>query len=127
MTKRFPIRLDPVWRIPLLAIGARPASSHVEVGDGLVKLRFGLYKAEVPRDDIAGAVHQPWPWYQGIGIRLGPHGIGLIGSTEGVVQVHLRQPLPFTVLPGVKMSFDGFYVSLADPDAFIAEMQPSAI
>jgi hypothetical protein len=58
-------------------------------------------------------------WY-GLGHRLGPDGIGYVGSTHYVVEIKLKAAQPFNMLLGIKASYASFYVSVDKPDEFIA-------
>ncbi|WP_375769234.1 hypothetical protein NR798_47455 [Archangium gephyra] len=106
---------------PLLALfGGTRSRSYVEVEPDSVTFRFGSFEARVPRADVSGTARVPWPLYRGIGWRLGSDAVGLIGSLQNVVEVRLRQPHRMSVI--VPVMARRVFVSLADPDAFLAEL-----
>lgn len=117
---RFPMKIDTVWRGPVLIGGATRANSYVEVTDGAVTFRFGaLFNRTVPRSEIVEAYRRDWPWWYGIGWRSNLRGvIGLIGSYQGVVEVKLAtRQRAWAVFP-----CDRIAVSLEDPEGFIAAL-----
>ncbi|HET7035042.1 MAG TPA: hypothetical protein VFI42_05105 [Thermomicrobiaceae bacterium] len=120
---RFAIRRAPIWR-PLLALfGATAGHSWVDVEPDKVVAQFGSYHLEIPRDNIEQAERGAWPWLGGIGWRVGLGGtLGLIGSMDGVVHLHLRQPQRRRLL-GIPIRVRNVYVSLEDPNGFLAALE----
>lgn len=117
---RHAMKLGP-WS-PLLALfGGTPSRSYVEVEPGTVTFRFGTFEARIPRADISGASRERWPLLGGIGWRVGPGTVGLIGSLENVVEVRLRQPHRVSVF-WLPVKARRVFVSLADPEAFLADL-----
>ena len=115
---RFSFRLDPLWRGPLLLIGARRSGAWVDLGEEALQLRFGFFSARIPLADVHGARRIDWPFYYGIGVRLAPRRtIGYIGSQRGVVEVRLRRARRFSVI--VPVERERVALSLQAPDAFI--------
>jgi hypothetical protein len=91
--EKFRIARDWAWRLPLLVVGATEASSYVTLGAEAVEIRFGFTTLEVPYADIRAVSQREWSWLLGIGVRIaGDKTLGLIGSTEGVVQIALHGP-----------------------------------
>lgn len=125
-TKHFPMKIDAAWRIPMALIGATPSSSYAEVTDDNVRFRCGLaFDRTIPRDEIAGVDQRGWPWWMGIGLRTNLRGlIGLIGSTDGVVEVLLRtRSRAWGVFPCNRIA-----ISVQDPEGLVAaiESEPEA-
>ena len=115
----FEIRRDLVWKAPLLIIGAVESNSWVKVSDSALEIEFGSYKTTIDVADIVSLEPIEWPLWQGIGIRLNfQKAIGLIGSTDGVVQLKLRQPN----VSFLGVGCDTVAISLVDPEAFIAQL-----
>jgi hypothetical protein len=127
MSKRYPMRLDPVWRVVLALFVGTPANSYVEIGEHAVRFRFGWpFDQSVPLDQIAGVGRTTWPFLGGIGWRLATRGrIGLIGSLRGVVEVQLRSALRVRLL-GIPWRCRAIVVSLEDPDGFVAALRAAA-
>ncbi|WP_434416508.1 hypothetical protein [Nannocystis pusilla] len=122
----FPIRITPLLRpllFPLRASGERAA---VHVGGGHVEVEFGvLFHGSFALEQIEHVSRSTWPWWSGLGLRIGARGrVGLIGSLEGVVCIHfnrpqrVRAPLPWRCRE--------LYLSLHDPDGFIATVEAAA-
>ena len=119
---KFPIRLDGVWRAPLLVIGATPKRAFVEIEGDVISCRYGWWRDRIALADIVSAKPMPWRWYWGIGMRIAPdRTLGLIGSTKGVVVMQLQQERVFKV--PFKMRFRHLAVSLEDPDAFMTALR----
>ena len=115
-SQTFSLRRDPLWRVPLVLIGAVEATSQVVVREGLLDIRFGFYRARIPAAQVVGATPTPWPLHQGIGIRIGrDRTLALVGSTQGAVRLTLTDKA---------VSFLGFrssslVLSLDDPEGFV--------
>ncbi|HEY3358961.1 MAG TPA: hypothetical protein VGQ83_37270 [Polyangia bacterium] len=126
LASRYPMRLDRLWRLPLLVVGATPARARVEVDrDGLI-FHFGLFRLTVPLGNVAGATRSTWSILHGIGIRVSFGGtLGLIGSTAGVAAVHLKEPQLVRLLV-FQVRCSHIVVSLEDPDAFVRDLEQRA-
>ena len=120
---RFDIHIDTLWRAPLLIIGATQAESWVDVGDTEIDIKMGIGHEHLPIGNIAGADPAEWSLFYGIGHRLGHNGIGYVGSTHNVVEIKLKEPQAFNMLLGFKASYSSFYVSVDDPEAFMAAVR----
>jgi hypothetical protein len=118
---RFQIRIDPIWRAPLLLGGATRNNSHVELTDAGVRFRFGLlFDRLVPYDEIKAVFGRSWPLLYGIGWRSNLRGvIGLTGSYHDVVEVRLKRRIgrAWGVFP-----VDRICVSLEEPERFVYEL-----
>ena len=89
----FEISRDPLWRLPLLIIGATESRSVATLEDDTIDLRFGFAHVRIPYANIADVRGREWSWVLGIGIRVaGDKTLGLVGSTRGVVQIAFREP-----------------------------------
>ena len=118
----FPIARSGMWRAPLLIIGATESRSVATLGDDAVDLLFGIAHVRVPYANVREVRRRDWSFWLGIGIRIASDKtLGLIGSTEGVVQIALREP----TVPGVLFMRwpRNVAVSLDDPDGFIREVE----
>lgn len=112
-----------IFRPLLTALGGTGEASYVDVGPTTVRFRFGLlFDEEVPRVALARVRRGRWPWYGGIGWRLGAGGaVGLIGSLDGVVEIELREPRRVRLL-GIPWRCRRIFVSLEDPAGFLREL-----
>ncbi len=122
------MRLSPAWRPLFLLFGARQSNSFAELGDGVLRLRFGLlFDERFPTADVIGVVQRPWPWWRGIGWRTDFRGhVSLIGGYGRVSEVRLRNKRRVSgLLPlsGRWLSCDRISISLQDPAAFQVALQ----
>jgi len=122
---RFNIRIDAIWRAPLLLGGASPQNSYVFLGDDGMHFRFGLlFNRTIPYDQVAAVFPRAWPFLYGIGWRSNLRGvIGLTGSYHDVVEVRLAKRIGNWA--GV-FPCDRIAVSLEEPEAFIEEVSRRA-
>lgn len=120
---RFQMRLDPWWQPLLLAGGATPSNSYLELDEETLTVRFGvLFRDEIPRANIEGASETDWPWWMGVGWRTNLRDLaGLIGSYRGVVEVRLDTPQRVWRL----LSCRRLAVSLEEPQAFLDALTAS--
>jgi len=115
---RFPIRIDAIWRAPLLAGGATARNSYVALTDEGVHFRFGLlFNRTIPYEQVNAAFPRSWPLLYGVGWRSNLRGvIGLIGSYHDVVEVRLKTRSRAWALI---FPCDRIAVSLEDPERFV--------
>lgn len=120
MAERFQMRLDSWWRPLLLVGGALPGNSYVEIDGDELHLRFGaFFDHTIPRAQVISAEKRSWPLWRGVGWRGNLSGrVGLIGSTEGVVELELSEPLRYWgLMRGTRIA-----VSLEQPELFLAAL-----
>jgi hypothetical protein len=118
----FRIERGTLWRAPLALIGATESRSVATLDDEAVDLRFGIAHVRIPYADIRDLAARDWSWWLGVGIRIaGDKTLGLIGSTQGVVQIALKAPTVKGVL--FMRHPRNVAVSLAEPEAFIDAVQ----
>ncbi len=117
----FPIEIATLWRGPLLLIGATPKKAYAVLGDSALALRFGWWKLALDYEKISAVRLGTWPWYLGVGMRLGPEeGLGLIGRTGPTAIITLREAMTFKVpFPLSRRRLD---LSVAQPEAFAAAL-----
>ena len=122
---QYPIEISPVMR-PLFAIfGFRRPSSYVELDDVGLTVRFGTAHERIPLAAIRSVSRLRWPFYYGLGAKLGPGGtVAYVGSFAGVVRIDFADTRPMNVWgPFERGAATGVIVSVADADAFIAALQ----
>jgi hypothetical protein len=118
---RFNIRIDAIWRAPLLVVGATAQNCYVILGDDGMHFRFGWgFNRTVPYEQVAAIFPRSWPILYGVGVRSNLRGvIGLTGSFHDVVEVRLKKRAGnWAVIYPV----DRIAVSLEEPEEFIAEL-----
>jgi hypothetical protein len=108
--------------VPLLVLGATPGRAWVDLDhEGLVA-HFGLFRLSLPMNVVAGGTSSTWPLLYGIGLRLSfDRTLGLIGSTHGVVTVHLRRPYPARLL-FFEVLCKHLAISVEDPVGFLRDL-----
>ena len=120
--REFTIARSPVWRMPLLLIGATAERSRVTLEDEVLDVRFGAAHVRIPYANIRAVTPRAWRWWLGIGIRIaGDKTLGLVGSTTGVVQIALKAPSVEGVL--FMRHPHNIAVSLEDPDGFVQAVE----
>lgn len=122
---RFAIRIATAWR-PLFALfGFRPESSYVELDDQSLVVSFGTAKESIPLQKIAGASRRNWPFFYGLGPKLGPKGgVSYVGSTSDVVEIRLAEPCELNVWgPFRRKNARCVTVSIENADAFVDALQ----
>ena len=124
--RRFAIKRSPWWR-PLLALfGATAERAYLEVDRERLVARFGWYRLEVPRAEVAAVEPARWRWWGGIGWRSDLRGsLGLIGATAPVLRLRLARPHP-TRLLGIPFRLRELYVSVDDPAGVRAALEARA-
>ena len=114
---RFEIKRG-AWR-PLLALmGGTKTRSYVELTDEELTLRFGFLEETMPRSHVVQARAARWPAWGGVGWRIGPGTLGLIGALSGIVELEL-EPAHRTRVLWIPMDYRRVFISLVEPEAFL--------
>jgi hypothetical protein len=109
--------LEPV----LHTFGVTRENSFVAIHIDEVEVAMGRWFHErIAFDQIAAIAPSEWPWWGGLGVKLHHHGIGVVGSTEGVVNLGFKAPQALRAV----FSFEAeqLWVSLEDRDGFLAAL-----
>jgi hypothetical protein len=119
-TTRFAIRVDPSFRGLFAALGAGSRHDVVELGDQWVQVRLGwLFKVRIPRTTVASVQHHA-DMFGGWGAH-GWRGRWLVnGSSAGIVELDLEPGQRAWLLGVWPLTLRVLYVSLEDPDGFLA-------
>jgi len=121
MSGRFQILRSPLIIPAFTIFGATRAKSYVElIQDGL-HVRFGfLFNHSLDLSVMGSVEHSQWPWYLGLGCRIGTGGrFAVVGSTKNVVRIAFKEPQEIPALFSWKYKTQFFYLSLEQPDEFI--------
>jgi hypothetical protein len=93
MEATFPLRLSR-WALPFLL----PLSPHrptVEVTPDTVEIRMGLLgSASVPLRLVDRIGAMDWPWWGGVGARLGKGLVAFVAAPGEVAVLELTHPIP---------------------------------
>jgi hypothetical protein len=117
---RFPISITHNFLLePIMhTFGAKPEVCYAELHDKDLEVRFGIWFHEhVPLASLGSAAPSEWPWWGGLGVMLAHHGVGVVGSTEGVVNLAFEAPQKMRVIVDVEAT--QLWVSLEDPQSFL--------
>ncbi len=115
MTRRFALRR--CWATPLLWPMLR-REPFAEVGDGLVRVDMGwLGRAELNADDVARLSRMRWPWWAGIGVRLGRKMVAYTTSWGDAAVIELTHPVD--VRAPLRWTTARVIVGVVDVDEFL--------
>lgn len=117
---RHPLRLGRAGRILILPlIWSRP---YAEIDDGRLRIHMGwLGRADVPLRAISVAREFHWPWWGGIGVRLGGSGLVAYVTRSGRCAL-MELETPQRVLMPVPWAAQRIGVSVEDVERFLAEL-----
>jgi hypothetical protein len=118
MTFRF--SFSPAYRLASLPFGITPGSARVDVGDGLLHARFGLWSVKTPLDNVLGAASTgPYGRLRTMGpARLSVADRGLTFATNGRrgLCIRFREPVP-GLEPTGRIRHPGLTVTVTDVEA----------
>lgn len=120
MSERFAIRFG-FWKWLLALLGMGPGVSDVETGPRELRVRMGWgFRTTIPASSVSG-VHRDRDMWWGIGVH-GWAGRWLVnGSVRGIVRIEVDPPARAWVI-GVPVRLRELFVSLDDPDGFVAAL-----
>jgi hypothetical protein len=124
MTLRlYPIRVDPLFGGLFTVLGAGRRRAFVELSPTTARVRLGwMFRATIARSAIVGAHHHPD--MRGAWGAHGWWGRWLVnGSSKGIVQLDLEPHQRAWLLGIWPLSMRVVYVSLEDPDVFLADLE----
>jgi hypothetical protein len=118
---RYQIKISRPWQGLFSLFGFSVDGSYVELDGQSLRLVFGTANERIPLVEITGVRRRGWPFYFGLGPKIGPSGgVSYVGSPEGVVQIDFVRPRPMNVWgPFGNSRARCAVVSLEDADRFI--------
>jgi hypothetical protein len=128
-TERFAISYDSAWLLTLVGMG--PRSSGVEVDSDEIRVRMGsAFRLDIPRGSVRSVSRDPALGGQA---TWGVHGLSgrwlVNGSADGLVELAIEPPCYTGRGLGTlfrKVRVKSLTVSLADPDGFVAALEPDS-
>jgi hypothetical protein len=119
---RFPIRISAPWKpvLTVLGMSAKRSFVDVDVRAGTMRVKCGVWFDEtLSLAAITRVEPSSWPWYGGLGVKLGPTGnaVSVVGSLDGVVAIHFAEPQRMRVL--ITVNRPELRISLEDPEGFM--------
>ncbi len=121
---RFPISISTFWSPLMRLFGFGGERAYVELDDEAITFRYGTATERVPFSEVASVGPRDWPFYYGLGAKIGPdRGVAYVGSLDGVVQVRFTSPRPMNVWgPFRAKTAHCVTLSVEDPEAFTAAL-----
>jgi hypothetical protein len=119
---RFTIRVNAELRWLLFLFGVRDGARYVQVEADAILVHFEFFRCRLPRTSLVAARRAPKRWYYGIGWHLDFSGGMMVnGSRADLVELELDPPVPLWLI-GIPTRCRWFFVSLEQPDEFIAAL-----
>jgi hypothetical protein len=115
--ERFPMRIEPAWRIPLRFWGVRPSNAYIDLDDRRMDAHFGWGSLATELSNVTGyELSGPWAAVTAIGIRRGLRSgdASFCGTNREGVLLHFREgvrwgrflkPHALTVTPEDRQGF----------------------
>ena len=117
--RTFEFDFEDRYRSRLCLIGVTPGNSRVEVGDGMLRCRFGRWSLDTPLENIS-CVSETGPYraYRAIGPRgsFADRGVTFGSTTRGGLCIEFVTPVP-ALLPGQGFRHPAATLTVADTTA----------
>ena len=92
MSRSFPLRRG--WPARLLIAPMAPGPWVAELGDETLTVQIGwLGRADLPLRRIVRVSRLAWPWWAGIGVRLGRGLVAFVASSGPTAVIELEEPV----------------------------------
>jgi hypothetical protein len=121
----FDFDFEPRMRPFSLAFGVTPWTTGVDVADGELRVRFGLWSLRTPLDNIAGAeVTGPYSLIKVVGparFSLADRGLTFATSSRKGVCIRFKKPVA-AVFPSSPLKHPGLTVTVEDPKSLAAAL-----
>lgn len=116
MTRRFPIRFDPIWKTFFTLLFLSPSQSYLEIREDEVEVRMAwAFRARFPR----GAVTQVEASPRRV-LSIGVHGMfgrWLVNGSSGGLAILTLEPVQRGRVLGFPVQLRELTVSVEDPEA----------
>lgn len=117
--QRFPIRVEPRYRLLLRIFGVRPENAWVDLGDTL-EVSFGWSHVSTPVSNCTRwAIEGPWRAITALGVRMSirHRDITFGGTPRGGVRIDFREPVRYTIFHP-----QALYLTVEDLEGFAAAL-----
>ncbi|CAA9355290.1 MAG: hypothetical protein AVDCRST_MAG34-2036 [uncultured Nocardioidaceae bacterium] len=120
---RFPFRFAPSYRWAALPFGVTPATAFVEVSEGRLLVRFGLWRLETSVTNVAG--HEGTGGFAFVKTAGPPHlsladrGVTFATNADRALCVRFQEPVK-TLLPTGRLRHPSATLTVADPPGLAA-------
>jgi hypothetical protein len=119
-TLRFPFRFAPAYRPPALLFGITPRTSWVQVGDGVLRVRFGPWSLTTPLSNVAGVEETGgFAYLKTAGpahLSLADRGVTFATNGDRALCVRFHEPVR-GIDPTGRIRHPGATLTVADPPA----------
>jgi hypothetical protein len=108
------------WGFAFLALFA-PHGGYVELDGAQCEIRLGvLGSAQIPLALVTRMSTMDWPWWAGIGVRIGRGVVGFVSTSGQVVVIELAEPI--AVRAPLRWSTQRIAVRVVDSEAFMVSL-----
>lgn len=126
LTMRFPFRFAWSYRPVAVAFGITPATAYVEVADGQLRTRYGLWRLQTPVGNVRSTEQTGgFAWWKTVGpphLSFADRGVSFTTNGDAALCVHFSEPV--TVLdPTGRLRHPGATFTVADPTALAAALE----
>ena len=121
---RFPIRVEPRYRLILRLFGVKPENAFVDLGDAL-EANFGWSHIATPVSNCARwSIEGPWRAITALGVRMSirHRDITFGGTPRGGVRIDFREPVRYW-----RFKPPALYLTVEDLDGFAAALAARGI
>jgi hypothetical protein len=119
----FAFRFAPSYRAPALLFGVTPATASVQVQDGRLRVRFGLWRLDTPLANVAGhELTGGFGWLKTAGpahLSLADHGVTFATNGDRALCVRFTEPVK-ALDPTGRLRHPGATMTVADPEGLAA-------
>lgn len=121
----FDFSFDSLHRVVALPFGITPATTGVDVEDGRLLARFGLWRVSTTLTNVEGTqVTGPYSPFKTIGpahLSLADRGLTFATNATGGLCIRFREPVP-GIEPTGRLRHPGLTVTVADLDGLAAAL-----
>ncbi|NHA66663.1 hypothetical protein [Phycicoccus flavus] len=118
---RFEFAFDTRYRLAALPLGITPGTAWVEVGDGRLRCRFGLWRLDTPLDNVTGTTTTGgYAFLKTVGpphLSFTDHGVTFATNGDRGVCVSFATTVP-AIDPTGRIRHPGATFTVADVDGF---------
>lgn len=125
----FEFDFDPLYRAAGLPFGVTPATARVELQDGRLVARFGLWRVSTDVANMEGTeVTGPYGTLKTIGpahLSVADRGLTFATNPRRGLCIRFREPVP-GIEPTGRLRHPGLTVTVADPEGLAAALAAAA-
>jgi len=123
----FPFRFTPFHRAAALVFGVTPGNTGVDVADGHLLARYGLWSVRTPLTNVSGTeITGPYTTLKTMGparLSAADHGLTFSSNGERGLCICFHEPVP-GLEPTGRLLHPALTVTVADVDGLAAALAP---